>query len=79
MANVQPAIIGILGYYMPWYLPAAPLFSTVGPDNSSARLYGYSVLTAFGVGYHSQAGFPVAQVKASPGLLSQAGAFIGVG
>ncbi|GCB17607.1 hypothetical protein AAWM_00492 [Aspergillus awamori] len=41
--------------------PAAPLFSTVGPDNSSARLYGYSVLTAFGVGYHSQAGFPVAQ------------------
>ncbi|PWY80060.1 efflux pump antibiotic resistance protein [Aspergillus eucalypticola CBS 122712] len=80
------ALMAQLGYYMPWYLVGAclalagsALFYTVGPDTSSARLYGYSVLTAFGVGCYSQAGFPVAQVKVSPAKLTQAVAFIGVG
>ncbi|KAI2850391.1 uncharacterized protein BO96DRAFT_493862 [Aspergillus niger CBS 101883] len=80
------ALMAQLGYYMPWYLVGAclafagsALFNTVGPDNSSARLYEYSMLTAFDIGCHSQAGSPIAQVKASPGLLSQAVAFIGVG
>ncbi|KAJ5914244.1 efflux pump antibiotic resistance protein [Penicillium tannophilum] len=80
------ALMAKLGYYMPWYLGGAclalagsALFYTVGPDTSSAHLYGYSVLTAFGVGCFSQAGFPVAQVKASPSQLTQAVAFIGVG
>ncbi|GLA47248.1 hypothetical protein AnigIFM63604_001443 [Aspergillus niger] len=78
------ALMAQLGYYMPWYLVGAclafagsALFNTVGPDNSSARLYEYSMLTAFDIGCHSQAGSPIAQVKASPGLLSQAVAFIG--
>jgi hypothetical protein len=41
-------------------------------------VYGYSILASF-VGLISQAGFPVAQVKASPLKLAQAVAFFGRG
>lgn len=80
------AMMAKLGYYMPWYflgsilaLIGASLLYTVHLNTSSGRIYGYSVLAAFGVGMYSQAGFPVAQVKALPQQLSQAVAFIGVG
>ncbi|PWY69608.1 efflux pump antibiotic resistance protein [Aspergillus sclerotioniger CBS 115572] len=80
------ALMSKLGYYMPWYLGGAILsligsclLYTIQPDTSSARIYGYSMLAAFGVGCFSQAGFPVAQVKALPSQLAQAVAFIGVG
>jgi hypothetical protein len=75
-----------VGYYMPWYLTGsilsligASLLYTIHVDTSNAKIYGYSVLTAFGVGLFSQAGFPIAQVKADPKRLSQAVAFMGIG
>lgn len=80
------AMMAKLGHYMPWYLAGSTLaligsslLYTVDIDSNDARIYGFSVLTAFGVGLFSQAGFPVAQVKALPQHLTQAVAFIGVG
>lgn len=80
------AMMTQLGYYMPWYLIGATialvgsaLMHTIDLEMSTARLYGYSVLIGLGVGLYSQAGLPVAQVKATPQQLSQAVAFIGVG
>ncbi|ORY16988.1 major facilitator superfamily [Clohesyomyces aquaticus] len=75
-----------VGYYMPWYLVGSMLalvgsvlLYTLDLDTSRAQIYGYSILAAFGVGLFSQAGFPVAQVKAAPEHLSQVVAFIGIG
>ncbi|KAK7744557.1 hypothetical protein SLS53_003442 [Cytospora paraplurivora] len=75
-----------VGYYMPWYLVGSALalvgsalLYTIDAETSDARIYGYSVLTAFGVGMFSQAGFAIAQVKAAPKQLAQAVAFIGIG
>lgn len=80
------AMMAKVGYYMPWYLfgsvlavIGSALLYTIDLDTPHAKIYGYSVLTAFGVGLFSQAGFPVAQVKALPEQLSQAVAFIGIG
>ncbi|KAL3466164.1 efflux pump antibiotic resistance protein [Aspergillus heterothallicus] len=80
------ALMANLGYYMPWYmlgsilaLIGSALLYTITPTTSSANIFGYSVLTAFGAGLYSQAGFAVAQVKVSPRLLAQAVAYIGVG
>lgn len=74
------------GYYMPWYLAGSALalagsalLYTIDAETSDARIYGYSVLTAFGVGMFSQAGFAIAQVKAAPEQLAQAVAFMGIG
>lgn len=79
-------VMAQVGYYMPWYmagsalaLAGSSLLYTIDADTSEARIYGYSILTAFGVGLFSQAGFAVAQVKAAPRLLAQAVAFIGIG
>lgn len=78
------AMMPKVGYYMPWYsvgsalaLIGSALLYTVDLDTNQANIYGCSVLTAFGVGLFSQAGFPVAQVK-SPHL-QQAVSFIGFG
>ncbi|KAK7754993.1 hypothetical protein SLS62_003077 [Diatrype stigma] len=78
--------MAVFGYYMPWYLvgsalalAGSALLYTIDIDTSEARIYGYSILTAFGVGLFSQAGFAVAQMKAAPQQLSQAVAFIGIG
>lgn len=75
-----------VGYYMPWYLvgsilalAGSALLYTIDAETSAARIYGYSVITAFGVGLFSQAGFAVAQVKVAPTQLAQAVAFIGIG
>ncbi|KAG4223466.1 hypothetical protein PC116_g28068 [Phytophthora cactorum] len=83
---VNGAAMAQIGYYMPWYvlgsalaLAGSALLYTIDTDTTDARIYGYSILTAFGVGLFSQAGFAVAQVKAAPQLLSQAVAFIGIG
>jgi len=72
------------GYYMPWYLfgsvvalIGSALLYTIDLHTSQAKIYGYSVLTAFGVGLFSQAGFPITQVKAHQ--LQQAVSFIGFG
>lgn len=75
-----------VGYYMPWYLVGSALalvgsalLYTIDPETSDAHIYGYSILTAFGIGLFSQAGFAVAQTKVAPSQLSQAVAFIGIG
>ncbi|KAL2821425.1 major facilitator superfamily domain-containing protein [Aspergillus cavernicola] len=80
------ALMAQLGYYMPWYLLGSilaligsSLFYTITPTTSTAHIFGYSVITAFGAGLYSQAGFTVAQVKVSPRQLAQAVAYIGVG
>ncbi|KAI1097136.1 major facilitator superfamily-domain-containing protein [Jackrogersella minutella] len=80
------AAMAQVGYYMPWYLVGSALalagsvlLYTIDVDTSNARIYGYSVLTAFGIGLFSQAGFAVAQTKVTPQQLSQAVAFIGIG
>lgn len=80
------SVMAKAGYYMPWYtvgsvlaLAGSALLYTIDANTSDARIYGYSVLTAFGVGLFSQAGFAVAQMKAAPQQLSQAVAFIGIG
>lgn len=80
------AVLAKVGYYMPWYLAGSSLaligsalLYTIDVDTSHARIYGYSILTALGVGLFSQAGFPVAQVKVEPHQLPQAVAFMGVG
>lgn len=79
------AMMGKLGYYMPWYLLGSilsliggALLHTISVDSSTSRVYGYSIITAFGVGLFSQAGFPIAQVKVAPAMISQAVAYIGV-
>ncbi|ROV88575.1 hypothetical protein VPNG_10240 [Cytospora leucostoma] len=80
------SVMAQVGYYMPWYLVGSALalvgsalLYTIDAGTSDARIYGYSVLTAFGVGMFSQAGFAIAQVKAAPKQLAQAVAFIGIG
>jgi hypothetical protein len=80
------ALMAQFGFYMPWYLlgsilalVGSALLYTISAETSTARIFGYSVLTAFGAGLYSQAGFAVAQVKVSPAQLSQAVAYIGVG
>ncbi|KAF3061498.1 putative transporter C3H1.06c [Daldinia childiae] len=83
---INGAVMAQVGYYMPWYvvgsalaLAGSVLLYTIDINTTDARIYGYSILTALGVGLFSQAGFAVAQVKAAPQLLSQAVAFIGIG
>ena len=78
------AMMGKLGYYMPWYLLGGilsviggALLFTVTPDTSTSRVYGYTVFPALGAGLFSQASFPVAQVKVSPNMIPRAVAFIG--
>lgn len=80
------AMMAKVGYYMPWYLAGSALalvgsalLYTIDPETSDARIYGYSILTAFGIGLFSQAGFAVAQMKVAPRQLPQAVAFIGIG
>jgi hypothetical protein len=80
------AMMAKFGYYMPWYLfgsalavIGSALLHTIDINTTNARIYGYSVLAAFGVGLFSQAGFPVSQAKALPEQLAKAVAFIGVG
>ncbi|ROV87839.1 hypothetical protein VMCG_10547 [Cytospora schulzeri] len=80
------SVMAQVGYYMPWYLggsalalAGSALLYTINAETNDARIYGYSVLTAFGVGMFSQAGFAIAQMKATPKQLAQAVAFIGIG
>lgn len=62
------ALMGKLGYYMPWYLGGgilvvigSALMYTVDQDTSTAKIYGYSILLGVGVGMFLQAAFSVAQ------------------
>jgi hypothetical protein len=78
------AMMTKVGYYMPWYLVGSvlaligsALLYTIDLDTSPAKVYGYSILTAFGVGLFSQAAYPVTQMKARQ--IQQAVSFIGFG
>ena len=77
-------IMGMVGYYMPWYLVGgilvvigASLMHTVKLETSAATIYGFSVIMALGTGMFSQASFPVSQAKVSPSQVTLATAFIG--
>lgn len=79
------AMMGKLGYYMPWYLlggvlslVGGALLYTITANCSTSRVYGYTAITALGAGLFLQAGFPIAQVKVAPEMISHAVAFIGV-
>ncbi|KAF2014395.1 MFS general substrate transporter, partial [Aaosphaeria arxii CBS 175.79] len=78
--------MGKVGYYMPWYLVGgliatigSALMYTVKLETSPAKIYGYSIILAFGTGLFSQASFPVAQAKVKPSQIAPATAFIGCG
>lgn len=77
-------VMGILGYYMPWYFVGSilvvvggSLMYTVTLETSTATIYGFSVIAALGTGLFSQASFPVSQAKVSPSKVADSTAFIG--
>lgn len=79
-------LMGILGYYMPWYLSGgilvvigATLMHTVELDTSPSRIYGYSVILALGTGLFSQASFPVSQAKVPASQVTASTSFISCG
>ena len=64
------AMMPHLGYYKPWYtatgilvLIGGALMFTVDVDTSPARVYGFSVLIAFGTGLTTQSAYSIAPVK----------------
>lgn len=76
-------IMGIIGYYMPWYLVGgilvvvgSALMHTIKLDTSPSAIYGYSAVMALGTGLFSQASFPVSQAKVAPSAVSASTAFI---
>ena len=78
--------MGKTGYYMPWFLVGgiiavigSALMYTVKLETSTAKVYGFSIILAFGTGMFSQASFPVAQAKVKPNQIAPATAFIGCG
>ena len=84
---VNGAVMGKIGYYMPWYLfggilsiaGGALLTATVAVDTSSSAIYGYSVLCGLGSGLFVQASFAVAQAKVVPLAIPLTVAFLGCG
>ena len=65
---ISGALMGKLGYYMPWYLVGgcitiigSSLMHTIDQDSTEARVYGYIVLMGVGTGMFSQAGLVVVQ------------------
>lgn len=77
------ALMGKLGYYMPWYLVGglmvvigAALMYTIDQDSSTSRVYGYTVLLGVGTGMFLQASFSVAQAVVEPENIAPAIAFI---
>jgi MFS family permease len=79
-------MMGKTGYYMPWYLAGgciaiigSALMYTVKLDTSAGKIYGFSIILAFGTGCFSQASFPVAQAKVAPSQIAPATAFITCG
>lgn len=79
-------VMGIVGYYMPWYLVGgvlvvigSSLMHTITLDTHTAAVYGFSVITALGTGLFSQASFPVSQAKVPPSQVVASTAFIGCG
>ena len=82
------AVMGKIGYYMPWYLVGGMLCtiggalftSTITVSTSPSAIYGYSVLCGLGSGLYVQASFAVAQAKVkSPGAIPLTVAFLGCG
>lgn len=81
------AVMGKMGYYMPWYLIGGVLSvaggtlltATVGVDTSPSAIYGYSVLCGLGSGLFVQASFAVAQLKVVPVAIPLTVAFLGCG
>lgn len=82
---VNGALMSKLGYYMPWYLVggcivvvASALMYTIDQDDSTSRVYGYSVLIGAGTGMFAQAGFSIAQAVVDVANIAPAIGFIGL-
>ena len=81
------AVMGKMGYYMPWYffggilsiIGGALLTATVGVNTRSSAIYGYSVLCGLGSGLFVQASFAVAQAKVATVAIPLTVAFLGCG
>ena len=78
---LQPAV----GFYSPWYvvggacsLAGSVLMYTVDRSTSTAAIYGYTVLIAFGTGLNAQMAYSIAAVKVSPHEVPAAVGFINV-
>ena len=85
-AMINGAIMERYGLYMPWFLAGGLLVVIGGSllheihlDTSTAKVYGYSVITAIGTGFIVQAPFSVAQARVEPELVPEATAFISCG
>lgn len=81
--SINGALMAKFGYYMPWYLfggllcvTGGALMYTVRQDTSQARVYGYTVVIAVGVGMWIQASFSVAQAVVDPENVPAAIGFI---
>ena len=80
------AIMSATGWYFPWYLGGGvltviggALMYTVKADTSIAKIYGYEIILASGVGSFIQASFSVAQAKVEPHLIPLAIGYITCG
>ncbi|KAI5805836.1 MFS drug efflux transporter [Geopyxis carbonaria] len=73
------------GYYSPWYLVGgileligSVLMYMVDANTSTAKIYGYTIMLAAGVGAFNQAGYSVAQAKVLPSEIPYAVGFMAV-
>ena len=80
------AIMSMTGWYFPWYLGGGcltviggALMYTVKADTSIAKIYGYEIILASGVGSFIQASFSVAQAKVDPSFIPLAIGYITCG
>lgn len=77
------AVLSKYGLYMPWYtvggafvLTGGALLNTIDITTSVAKVYGYLIITGFGVGLFAQASFSVAQAIVEPAKAPLAIGFI---
>ena len=85
-AIINGAVLGKYGLYMLWFfvggvliIIGSSLLHTITVDTSLSRMYGYSVIIAFGAGLFVQAPFSVAQAKVRPKQHPEVTAFITCG
>ncbi|TVY14870.1 Efflux pump patC [Lachnellula arida] len=85
-AIINGAMLGKYGLNMPWFfvggvlvIIGSSLLHTITIGTSLSRMYGYSVIVAFGAGLFVQAPFSVAQAKVRPEQHPEVTAFITCG
>jgi hypothetical protein len=78
-------VMPLVGYYYPFFIIfgifttiGSALMYTVTSSTSTAAIYGYSILIAFGAGLTSQAAYSIAPAKVHPSKVSDAIGFMNV-